>query len=281
MKTFIKFIDGVLIALLAFTVCLSFVCKETIMQKEYVKKQLASSEIYTSLTKEIKESILSDYRNSSVYNEVLSAYLEPLLDEAVKKKTVQKEVEAMVDDLYAGKEMSVKGTYFTEDYNDSINSYLKKNNLNVINADMLSPFISKAVQVAISHVDMTKYTNRIAQQFKIIKDHIQIIFMASSVSLAVLIILSMIIVKRKIRFFGWTMLLTSLLHLLSPMLMSAYMSYAHLSFNKEYLTDFFMLMKNKVTQPVMIAGVVYVILGFTFIYLSRKNKEPETEVNNF
>lgn len=281
MKTFIKFIDGVLIALLAFAVCLSFVCKETIMQKEYVKKQLASSEIYTSLTKEIKESILSDYRNSSVYNEVLSAYLEPLLDEAVKKKTVQKEVEAMVDDLYAGKELSVKGTYFTEDYNDSINSYLKKNNLNVINADMLSPFISKAVQVAISHVDMTKYTNRIAQQFKIIKDHIQIIFMASSVSLAVLIILSMIIVKRKIRFFGWTMLLTSLLHLLSPMLMSAYMSYAHLSFNKEYLTDFFMLMKSKVTQPVMIAGVVYVILGFTFIYLSRKNKEPETEVNNF
>ena len=281
MKTFIKFIDGALIALLAFTVCLSFVCKETIMQKEYVKKQLASSEIYTSLTKEIKESILSDYRNSSVYNEVLSAYLEPLLDEAVKKKTVQKEVEAMVDDLYAGKEMSVKGTYFTEDYNASINSYLKKNNLNVINADMLSPFISKAVQVAISHVDMTKYTNRIAQQFKIIKDYIQIIFMASSVSLAVLIILSMIIVKRKIRFFGWTMLLTSLLHLLSPMLMSAYMSYAHLSFNKEYLTDFFMLMKSKVTQPVMIAGVVYVILGFTFIYLSRKNKEPETEVNNF
>jgi hypothetical protein len=92
MKTFIKFIDGVLIALLAFTVCLSFVCKETIMQKEYVKKQLASSEIYTSLTKEIKESILSDYRNSSVYNEVLSAYLEPLLDEAVKKKQYRKKL---------------------------------------------------------------------------------------------------------------------------------------------------------------------------------------------
>ena len=281
MKSFIKFIDSILIALLAFVVCLSFVFKETIMQKEYMKKQLASSEIYTSLTQEIKDGILNTYRNSSSYNAVLSAYLEPLVDVAVKQKTVQKEVEAMVDDLYAGKEMTIKGTYFTEDYNNAIENYIKKNNLTFINMDMISPFISEAVQIAIKHVDMTKYTNRIAQQFKLLKDRIQLIFMASSVSLAILIIISMIVVKRKIRFFGWTMLLTALMHLLSPMLMSAYMSYAHLSFNKEYLTDFFMLMKSKVSQPVMIAGVVYVVLGLSFIYLSRKNKEPETEVNNF
>ena len=281
MKSFIKFIDSILIALLAFVVCLSFVFKETIMQKEYMKKQLASSEIYTSLTQEIKDGILNTYRNSSSYNAVLSAYLEPLVDVAVKQKTVQKEVEAMVDDLYAGKEMTIKGTYFTEDYNNAIENYIKKNNLTFINMDMISPFISEAVQIAIKHVDMTKYTNRIAQQFKLLKDRIQLIFMASSVSLAILIIISMIVVKRKIRFFGWTMLLTALMHLLSPMMMSAYMSYAHLSFNKEYLTDFFMLMKSKVSQPVMIAGVVYVVLGLSFIYLSRKNKEPETEVNNF
>lgn len=281
MKSFIKFIDSILIALLAFVVCLSFVFKETIMQKEYMKKQLASSEIYTSLTQEIKDGILNTYRNSSSYNAVLSAYLEPLVDVAVKQKTVQKEVEAMVDDLYAGKEMTIKGTYFTEDYNNAIENYIKKNNLTFINMDMISPFISEAVQIAIKHVDMTKYTNRIAQQFKLLKDRIQLIFMASSVSLAILIIISMIVVKRKIRFFGWTMLLTALMHLLSPIMMSAYMSYAHLSFNKEYLTDFFMLMKSKVSQPVMIAGVVYVVLGLSFIYLSRKNKEPETEVNNF
>lgn len=243
----------------------------TVLNGSYMKRELRENNVYAGLTETVKKSAREAYFSGEYRNMVVDQIIDPLLDEVVRPEPLRKELEQILDLLYAGKPIQTFGGYFVEDYNQSIRSFAADTGLNVSGEtlDRLANTVSEAV---VKNVDVSRETEDIAKDIREVWDMLKIGNIVADVALVVLLILLILFAKDKLGTLSIPLLLSGGLMLGLTAVLYAVVPKDYQVLNQP-LTDFLHSVINGVLRWMLICSLLYLALGVVLRVIRRVRKK--------
>ncbi len=205
MKSFIRkfgiFITSLAILCSIFAVSFS----QTLFKEDFMKAQLDKTNLYSDITIEIKRDMKQSIMEDTTFGTALESVIDVFLDTIITQEAITKEVDAVIDQIYEGKDIQISGEYLTQDYVSHMQAFLKEYNVTAGEKELKS-LIDPIVQESLKNVVISDRVKNAVNLFYQAKQATDIAKYAAPAVSILLILAMLIFTQDKIKNVGFIFL---------------------------------------------------------------------------
>ena len=179
------FIESILLFLLTILAIL----KITIFDSEYFEQQLAATNYYEKLYKDIKTEM-------SYYTEQ-SGFDDTIIEDVFTLSEVKAATDKFITDLYNGNKSEMNYTNIEEKLNNNIRVYLAGKDFKIANEDDIKTFVNEMIRVFDNEIRFMGYTDSISNRIPKLVKLTQSVIIGLFISLISLICINALLFRRK------------------------------------------------------------------------------------
>lgn len=270
-KVLSYYISMIILSLMTLALSLITIVNFTLMNENYILKQLEKNNYYEKLHKSIKQEMS--------YYIVQSGLSKEVLDNIYTKEMIKDEVNNLIINFYNNKELKINTEEVSNNLNKNIQAYLLKNNIVADDQEALNRFVDEMIKIYKNEIIITDHISSFQNTFIKLDDFINILFNALVIMIPVLGILLHLFYKRII--FTIPSISTSVLLFLGNYSFFNRVDVKNILFWNENISEIIKNILwsikdliNKEAIILIICGIITFILGYILT-----NKNVKEEVN--
>lgn len=261
MKKAISYVLSFVLVLMLLSLCLLAIVKSTILDEKYMISKLEDANYYERMNGEIIE----QFKNYTIQSGLSDEVLENLFTEDKLKQDINN----VIDSIYTGKELEISTSEIRENLKENILAEVEKEGKTVDFEDEAMEEYLKAIESAYeSQVSYSTSTiNSIGSTFeKVISlaQTAQIIVIVVTIVIAVLIIILNIKQIFGLNYLAISSMASGLFILIAKFLLGQSTDLKNIMLINQATSHVIQLVIEDLLAKVTIAGVVLLIIGFTF-----------------
>lgn len=261
MKKAISYVLSFVLVLMLLSLCLLAIVKSTILDEKYMISKLEDANYYERMNGEIIE----QFKNYTIQSGLSDEVLENLFTEDKLKQDINN----VIDSIYTGKELEISTSEIRENLKENILAEVEKEGKTVDFEDEAMEEYLKAIESAYeSQVSYSTSTiNSIGSTFeKVISlaKTAQIIVIVVTIVIAVLIIILNIKQIFGLNYLAISSMASGLFILIAKFLLGQSTDLKNIMLINQATSHVIQLVIEDLLAKVTIAGVVLLIIGFTF-----------------
>lgn len=284
-RRIVKFFDIVLISLALFIFVLSTIISNFTLNKDYIKKLLRENQVYTEINDEIKNSVKTDLKVS--LSEIPNLDINELVDKTITDDLLEKELDFILTTLYDTNKMKVDLNILVDGYVTNLDNYIKDNNINIpekVRKEIKSTITNNSLE----EDDVTYFNENYSKYFGKAKDLVKKIKLYSLISLIVLVGLTLVCAKEKLKGLYIPALLDSVGIFTLGILLKSFIDTQDIKIGDKKLDGVITSVKtslfdlfNKYAIALFVSAIVLLIISIIYnIVVSIKKKKQDTSLEN-
>lgn len=176
----LSYIIGFITIFLGVLLTILLIMKFTISNKHYLYHLVKSNNYYQTIYDEINDEMQSYLMSTGFTNEIL--------DNLYTKDEVIDDLNLFIENTYSGKETILEKNNIKEKLDDSINTFLKKSNLSILNKNDLSLFEDEMVNIYKNEITLYKMANKFITKYQKLNKYINISLIVTIIITSILFI---------------------------------------------------------------------------------------------
>lgn len=188
LKVLSYYILMIIISVLVLTLSLFTLLKFTILDQNYLIKQLEKNNYYENLYNSITEEMS--------YYIVQSGLKEEVLEKIYTKEMITNSINEAINNFYTGKKIMIDTTKVKENLNNNIKDYLSKNNIIITDQKALDMFVDHIISIYNEKIILSKHIEKFQNKLIKLDKIIDTIFIILMVLISILTILCHLFYKR-------------------------------------------------------------------------------------
>lgn len=239
-----KFFNIVIIGLLLTILAIFNIVSKYTIDKDNIEKTLDKSGAYKVINDEIKGQVNSALLNSK-YNEIKQLNISELVDYVVKEDIVRDEVDYILTELYDNGNLKINKKILVDGYTKNINNYIKEKNIKLPDS-IKKELDSNIVNNSLTDEDITPKNNEYLKIFNNSKKQIKNLRLVLLISIIVLLVLTVIFSKEKLRGVYIPFIFSGMLLLIINCVARIFVNSLNLTLQKAKLTEVIDLIKKSI-----------------------------------
>lgn len=267
------YISMIILSIMTLILSLITLLKYTVMNEEYLLKQLEKNNYYEKLHKSIKQEMS--------YYIIQSGLTDEVLNDIYSEEMIETEVKNIIINYYNNKELKVDTQKVSDNLNKNIQNYLLKNNIVADDQEALDRFVEEMVKIYDQEIKISNAIEKTQDKFIQLDNLIDKLFIILIITIPLLGIILHIFYKRII--FTIPTISTSILLFLGTYLFFHRIDVKNILFWNENVSEIIKSVlwsiKDYITKEaiiLLIIGVIAFVLGY---YLTNKNKKEIIKEN--
>lgn len=192
-----KFFNIVIIGLLLTVLAIFNIVSKYTIDKDNIQKTLDKSGAYTVINDEIKKQVTSSLMGSK-YKEIKQLNINEFVDYVIKEDILKDEVDYVLTQLYDNGKLMINKKILYDGYVTNINNYIKEKNIKLPN-DVRKELNNNVIDNSLTEEDITPKNNSYLRLFNEGKDLIKSTRLVLIAIISVLLILTVVLCKEKLR----------------------------------------------------------------------------------
>ncbi|MBR1416754.1 MAG: hypothetical protein IJ572_02935 [Bacilli bacterium] len=269
MKSIGKFFNIVLISIALFIFSISTIVLSIVFNKDSIRTIISDSNLYTYVNNEVKKEVKKSMHDNNIYNKEIENKIDELIDKTITESVLDKEFDNILKIVFSNPDkIEIDMQPLIVEYYNNINNYLKENNIELPQEikDNVDKILSNKELSKIDINDTTIDEIRTINKVKTVIEYIQLI---SGITFVVLIILTLIIAKQKLRGVYIPLLINSIVIFLITLLMSYLLEKSSINIDEIYAQYLFDNLKNIFINAFYTFALVYALVAIILIIIKK------------
>ncbi len=237
----------------------------TLLSKRYVQKAFTDNRVYVEVTDSIRSKAKKAWLSSDPPAKARDK-ADSIMQEVITEEAVRKEADAVFDQLYSGKKVSVDGRYLQSSISEKAHSYIAREGLS-LSASETDKLIEKAVSSGRDTIDISSYTDKLPVSLSGGTFRAVLFTVLAAAALAAVYFLS----EDRMKAFGTALLTAGGLVLITGMILSSAFKPDEMSLPLDSLTKAASALKSAVTSRCIISGIITVLAGGSLLFISKRS----------
>ena len=252
------FIESILLFLLAIILIFKF----TILDSNYVKKQLEKDKYYEKMYKDIKTEM-------SYYTEQ-SGFDDTIIEDVFTLNEVKTVSEKFVTDLYNGNKSEIYYDDIKKKLNDNMQNYITNQNFKIVNQEEVDKFSDEMIKVFDNEIRLMGYTDAVAGKIPKIISLSDYAIMGLIIALIFLITINWTIFKRK--YFGVIFFTCAFLSIFIVIAIINSIDINNISIYSEIVSKVIKIIVKDILHYMIYITIGCIFMGFIFSIFEREKR---------
>lgn len=279
MRKVIKFIDIILIAIVLTIFTLCKIVSSFALSESNAKKVLKDNGIYTKLNNDIKDSIKRALKNS--YRNIPTLDIDDLVEKTIAEEVLEKEFDYTIKELYSSGKLYIDSNILSDGYSNNLNQYLAENNIDL--PDNIREEINQLMTInSIGTTDVQYFNDNYSKYFILLKDTINKVETFSLVSFIILLVLTIVLSKEKIRGIYIPLILTGINVIVVSFVAKIFVYNQNIFPREQILLDIIDSIKKALFTQLNLVSTIFIVVGIVLMIIKiilriKANKRLELE----
>ena len=279
MRKVIKFIDIILIAIVLTIFTLCKIVSSFALSESNAKKVLKDNGIYTRLNNDIKDSIKRALKNS--YRNIPTLDIDDLVEKTITEEVLEKEFDYTIKELYSSGKLYIDSNILSDGYSNNLNQYLAENNIDL--PDNIREEINQLMTInSIGTTDVQYFNDNYSKYFILLKDTINKVETFSLVSFIILLVLTIVLSKEKIRGIYIPLILTGINVIVVSFVAKIFVYNQNIFPREQILLDIIDSIKKALFTQLNLVSTIFIVVGIVLMIIKiilriKANKRLELE----
>ena len=188
LKVLSYYISMIILSVLVVSLSLVTLLKFTLLDQNYLIRQLEINNYYENLYNSITEEMS--------YYIIQSGLQEEVLENIYTEEMITKSINNAINNFYTGKKITIDTTKVKENLNNNIKDYLLKNNIEITDQEALNMFVDHIISIYNEEIILSKHIEKFQNKLIKLDKIIDIVFISLIILISILTILCHVFYKR-------------------------------------------------------------------------------------